>query len=485
MKKQFKNPIFKSVLLLLSVVLLIASTVIVVVANTATFSTTHTLTINFDEYVKSCTVTYEIDQAGNTRTDDNVVNGQQFTIFDGAYVSISFDVKNGKWPNFAYEDMSNRASQEGTLIEWDSFVADNVVTVSCTNRVYTIHALRSDGTDKNVTGQPMDYFAADGSVYTVEELTSGSVKYQMGSGNVVELPRVTKTNYIYKGWYIVDDSTSGGIFLEPVVLNPETGELGPCYMPETFEMNDYMHAQNGVIKVYPLLVPESYDIYREDWIYKESGDHRQNQLFAYQMQNIPVASWYSALQENYWQDDIDAGGYKSYAGYRLMTDCGCVGECDGYCIYAAQKVYNTDSDWDRNTVYRYYTPILYTLNFDLNGNPDESIVFNNSTNQYLYGNRAEIAIPERVGYTFIGWNVEIYKNGQWVSAPALLASTEGDDAGKYVLGTKYAKYEYVEGEYGKASGKWNDFNAIYASEASETGDYEIRFYVEDTAEQIV
>ena len=94
MKKQFNNTIFKTVLLLLSVVLLIASTVIVVVANAVVYSTTQTLTINFDEYIKSCIVTYEIDQAGNTK-EKEVVNGETITFFDGAYVSISFDVKNG------------------------------------------------------------------------------------------------------------------------------------------------------------------------------------------------------------------------------------------------------------------------------------------------------------------------------------------------------------------------------------------------------
>ena len=464
MKKQFKTSIFKSVLLLLSVALLLVSTVVVAVANVVATSTTHTLTVSFDAYVTKCTVTYEIDQAGNTKTQD-IASGDTLTFFDGAYVSIKFEVKDGMWPTITYADTDNRASQAGTLIEWSSFVADNTVTVSCDDLVYTIHALNSNGDNKLVTGLPYDYLEVTGSQNTVDDLTSSQVKYQINTDDLVELPRVKKTNWIFKGWYIVTnatDATQGsGYFIEPV------SEDGPCYMPKTLTMTDYMHAQNGVIYVYPYFVPECYDVYREDWIYKEAGDHRQTQLFSYKQQSVPVTSWYSALQQSYWGDDIEVGGYKSYAGYLLMTDCICVGACDENCIYAAKKVYNTESDATRNTVYRYYTPILYTLNFDLNGNDGETITFNNATTQYLYGNRAEIAVPSRTGYTFSGWKVQIYKNGQWIDALDLLAAQDGEDAGKYLLGTKYAKYE-------EATGKWNDLNAIYASEKNENGDYEIR-----------
>lgn len=475
MKKQVKNQIFKSVLLLLSVVLLVASTVIVAVANAISLSTMHTLIINFDEYVSKCTVTYEIDQSGNTKTKD-VTSGETLSFFDGAHVSVEFEVKDGKRTTFSYADIENRASESRNIIEWHSFVANNTVDVTCTDITYTIHALNSNGVS---TGSTYDYLEVTGSQNTVDDLTSGKVLYQINSDEVVELPRVKKTNWIFKGWYIVTNATdaaqNGGIFIEPV------SEDGPCYMPKTLPMTDYMHAQNDVIYVYPYFVPEYYDIYREDWIYKESGNHLQTQLFSYKMENVAVGDWYSALGNELgdawkgWQDDLDAGGYKSYAGYLLMTDCICVGECDENCIYAAKKVYNTDSDPTRNTVYRYYTPIWYSLIFDLNGDDGESITFNNTTTQYLYGNRAEIAIPERVGYVFSGWKVKIYRDGQWTSenVPHLLAAEEGEDAGKYLLGTKYAKYE-------EATGKWNDLNAVYASEANENGDYEIKLIAQWT-----
>lgn len=475
MKKQFKNSIFKTVLLLLSVVLLVASTVIVAVANAISLSTMHTLIINFDEYVSKCTVTYEIDQSGNTKTKD-VTSGETLSFFDGAHVSVEFEVKDGKRTTFSYADIENRASESRNIIEWHSFVANNTVDVTCTDITYTIHALNSNGVS---TGSTYDYLEVTGSQNTVDDLTSGEVLYQINSDEVAELPRVKKTNWIFKGWYIVTNATdaaqNGGIFIEPV------SEDGPCYMPKTLPMTDYMHAQNDVIYVYPYFVPEYYDIYREDWIYKESGNHLQTQLFSYKMENVAVGDWYSALGDKWqggwqgWQDDLDAGGYKSYAGYLLMTDCICVGECDENCIYAAKKVYNTDSDPTRNTVYRYYTPIWYSLIFDLNGDDGESITFNNTTTQYLYGNRAEIAIPERVGYVFSGWKVKIYRDGQWTSenVPHLLAAEEGEDAGKYLLGTKYAKYE-------EATGKWNDLNAVYASEANENGDYEIKLIAQWT-----
>lgn len=468
MKKQFKNKIFKLVLLLLSVVLLIASEVVIAAAVGASGSHTRTLTLNFDTVtISSCEIEYT-DEQGTTHKETVTQSGQSFTFIEGAYVVVTATPREGLWPVFDCEGQTTTLVVAKCSAGWASFTQNSTLTVSSTNREYIIHALDSDGKkDIRDDGVLLYSYAKVGNEgLTIAQLTGGSLKYQNGSDTRIELPKVTMDYHTYDGWYMKTGTGEGDVY--HLGLNAE----GKCYMPESITIT----SPDGYVYIYPAMIPNSdYKVYRVDYVHDvNSPNHEGTKMFVSVKEGVAYNSKYSALKEEYWTDDPTTGGYKVYPGYQLMT--GCTSES---CLYKELLVKDTSEEAFRNTVKRYYTPILYTLSFNLNGNDGESIVFNNTTTEYLYGNRAEIAIPERIGYTFAGWKVEVYKDGQWTSenVPYLTAVKEGDDAGKYLLGTQYAKYE-------EATQKWTDHNADYASEAQEDGSYEIRLIAQWDAKDI-
>ena len=135
MKKQTKNQLFKSVLLLLSVVLLIASAVVVAVATTST-SLYHTLTINFEgDQVEKCVITYVKDNKGNTETKE-VTSGETFDILDGVMVSVVVTPKVGLWPEFEFDNPANAAGVSGRTIKWERTPFTRwILTVKPTSRI--------------------------------------------------------------------------------------------------------------------------------------------------------------------------------------------------------------------------------------------------------------------------------------------------------------------------------------------------------------
>ena len=450
MKKQTKNQLFKSVLLLLSVVLLIASAVVVAVATTSA-SLYHTLTINFEsDQVEKCVITYVKDNKGNTETKE-VTSGETFEILDGVMVSVVVTPKVGLWPDFAFDNPANAAGVSGRTIKWEEFIADNTVSIVCTDRTYTIHALDLDGKtdvkDKLPGGDDIVYKYTVTEGLTLEALTNGSVKYTSGSEDLIELPVVASGTQIFKGWYIKTSEDSA---------SPITPENGKYYMPKTLTMmTDYMHDQDGIIYVYPKFEPKSASVYREDWVHKETGDdHGKIQLFSSKREEF-VGSDISALTLNYWVDDpLDA--YKSYKGYLLHTTCD-HSKCDG----ASIRVYDSSKDEYRNTVYRYYSPISYTLTY--------SAVSGDyvSPETYSYSTPTTISNPTRLGYTFKGWKIEVYN-----------ATTETWDVYTWQIPENQPEKSFVFGAetsyFDDVAGTWNDPNAIYASDAQADGSYEIR-----------
>jgi len=454
MKKQVKNQIFKSVLLLLSVVLLVTSAVIIATAVDATGSDTRTLTLNFDTVtISSCTIEYT-DEQGIKHEEIVTQSGQTFTFIEGASVIVTVEPGADLWPVFVC--VGQPISTGGCSAGWASFTQNSELTVSCTNREYKIHALDYDG-KKDIRDEDVliyGYVKDGDDGFTIADLTSGNVKYQNGSATRIELPKVSANYHTYNGWYMITGTGEGDVF--HLMLDGE----GKCYMPESITIN----SPDGYVYVYPAMIPNSYHVYRVDYVHDAARPDHEGTMMFISNREADYNTYYSANKEKYWTDDPTDGGYKTYPGYQFMTSC-----ISDSCVYKELVVKDTSDTEFRNTVKRYYTPILYTLKFDLNGKDGESITFNNTTTEYLYGNRAEIAIPERVGYTFSGWEVKIYRDGQWTSegVPYLHAVEEGDDKDKYLLGTKYAKYD-------ESTGKWNDLNAVYASEANENGEYEIR-----------
>ena len=453
MKKQVKNQIFKSVLLLLSVVLLIASAIVVAVANTSATSMSKTLTIELDDTVKTCEIQYT-DPSGNP-VKKEVSNGDVIEILHGVKVTVEVTPHNGLWPSFVFENEEQAGSAVGNVVRWREFISDNTVSVTCENRVYTLHALnytREDGL--------YEYnLASVSGAWTITDLINGTATYQSGVDPTFMFPKASMGTWEFEGWYIVTSESEGGII--PMRFDEEKQMY---YIPKDMEMTTYMYEQDGVICVFPKFKAPIYEIYRQDHIYK--GDATPSiPMFSYMMQ-AEAGTQFSAIWSNFWGDDKAAGGYVSYKGYLLMTHM-CKTPCgqDVCSEYDVRDVLNNEGEGisSINTLVRYYTPITYNLTYAAVPTGYAG------PNKYVYGTATEspIANPTKAGYNFLGWLVELYdpNTDTWYNP-------HERDANKFVgpdfaLGDKNAYYDDKAGE-------WKDLNDIYAAKAKADGTGEIR-----------
>ena len=464
MKKQVKNQIFKSVLLLLSVVLLVASAVIIATAVDASYKNPRTLTLNFDpNQVSYCTISYDV---GGTMQELPPVteSGQTFTFEGGVTVIVTVTPKNGLWPEF---DIQGQAAEtEGCVALWSSFKEDSVLTVSCINREYIIHALDYDRRDINdvAPGElkiPYAYTVL-GNGWTKSDLTSGVIKYRVDS--VVELPTVEMEDYDFGGWYIITGSGTGEdnvLLIEETI--PEGETKAGYYIPKNLNMTVYMYGQHGYIEVYPKLTPKPYVIHRIDIVHDTGFPQHIKTPIHRETMDADAKSSYLANAEKFWLDDPTAGGFKEYTGYYFVSSCGEINSCN--LSQSGQVLDSTLNPDTTNVVYRFYKPIVYTLTYY---DDDETTLLNfGGPNEYTYSEKTEIGQPSRTGYNFAGWKVQVYKNGQWTDEYLSAVTEVGNDYGKYFLGNKYVNYD-------KDTNTFENNNAVYASEANESGDYEIR-----------
>lgn len=438
MKKQVKNQIFKPVLLLLSVVLLIAGAVVGVFANT---TLEKELTITFDADIEECLIYVKNSTESEWELYQKV--DQSGTVVSVPYnksVKLTAVPVIGKWPLILVEG-ETVSVQQGNSVSWTPFKEPASVSITCTDRTYVIHALDFDQTTD------LSYSPVSGSVYTNDELTNGSVTYQYGF--LTELPVVEKEDYDFYGWNIKMGEGPNDF------LTIKADENGKYYIPKDLTRTKYFDTSNGTIFVYPDMRPKEYPAYREDRIYDpDSSGNLGDKLFGAIEQNASVIEKISAIAENFWNDDIQLGGYKQYAGYLLM-------DATEYDYGDGWQIGEPPADNPHyNTVYRFYKPIQYELVYDLNNSGD--VIFD-KVDTYTYANPTAIANPSARGYTFLGWQVEVYNAAEdkWINplGAGVLAGTD------FVLGNGNATYD-KNGRY--------DPNAIYASDAQADGKYEIR-----------
>ena len=448
MKKQTQNQIFKSVLLLLSVILLIVGATVGVLAAVAE---TRALTLTFDENVEKCIVEIANSNTGEWELYETVTQSGTVSIPYDSKVKLTVVPVTGKWPELTLEGGSIAVATDNT-VQWSAYKADASVSVSCVERTYIIHAL-----NYNRKNETPDYKEIFNSTWTVSQLLNGSVTYQYGSDTLTELPIVQMEDYTFKGWNIKmgegqDDTT------------PITPVDGKYYIPKDLTRTKYFDNMGGVIYVYPEMEAVTYPVYREDVVFDTGvSENRGELLFGAIQQSAPVKFELSALDKEFWQDDYLLGDFKTYKGYELVTNS----------IYYPKNPHKVgeppENNSRYNTVYRFYAPIQYTLVYDLNDNGDATTVFNGPS-AYTYAKTTRIDNPSRTGYIFAGWSVEIYDatEGKWKSAPALA----GDE---YVLlGDKKATFDETT-RY--------DPNAVYASDAQADGSYEIRLSAQWTARE--
>lgn len=444
MKKQTKNPIFKSVLLLLSVVLLIAGATVGILAANAE---TRTLTLSFDENVESCTIRIQNGITGEWELYQNVTQSGTIEIPYNANVLLTVNPITGKWPVWSIE--SGAIYTEGdTTIQWIPYKADSSVTIACEERIYTLYPLEYDGTKSEYS-----YKEVEGSTWTVKQIKDGLVTYQYGAQPLTELPIVEKSDFIFKGWNIKMGEGQDGVFSIPQ-------KDGKYYIPDNLTITKYFDSEGGIIYVYPEMEPKKYPIYRQDIVFDSAvPGNRGELLFGLIKQEEKAETYIYAVNEekkDFWDDDRILGAFKSYKGYLLKTDYDYLK--DGHKVGEPPE-----NDQYYNTVYRYYTPIQYTLDYNLNDNGDPTTVFN-PVNQYTYAKTTKIPNPTRTGYTFKGWDVWVYDSvAQTWKLVSPLESKGNEDFTQ--LGDKKATYDTTER---------NDPNAEYASDALPDGTYVIR-----------
>lgn len=452
MKKQVKNHIFKSVLLLVSVVAVITSIAIFAFAVTAIEEPTSEIELIFEDNRFHCYIETRKNNSSPWEVYFETQVGGVFAVPYAEQVRLRAVANTGEWANFdvnsetVYNVIDNIV--DNTVV-WATYKYKATVTITCVNRTYKVLPLSHD-----LTGE-IGYATLEGHPWTIEDWKKGNVSITYQYGTETELPTVRLEDHTFKGWNIV---MGDGSFTPATKVNSEGGEQ--YFIPQDLSRTTYF--DEGIIYVYPDMQPFTYPAYRQDVVWdKDRPNNLGDYLFGIEStrQDVIVNKDIFANAENFWADEEN--GFKQYIGYLLMTEYNHSKQVkDSYSAGSGEE------DKTINTVYRYYAPIEYKLNYYLNADGDTSVQFAiDKPETYTYANTTYIGKPTRTGYTFLGWRVEVYtaKDG-WVTVEGGL-DLDPTNHDRYVLGDKKATYDATTR---------NDPNAKYASEAQEDGSYEIR-----------
>lgn len=458
MKKQLNQRLFKTVLLLcacgLMVALLCVSLLLTVYGDE---KEKKTLTLEWSggtssvwEHIESITVKYILDNGsdGETqtfkRTDVTESSQVSMEIPVGSEVTVKIVPEPGyslfdlTWEQGNIDDVWTYSTQ---TLHWSKFNRDNKITLKdCKKRKYKIKVV-----DYNALAEDRFSYGYVGSIaFDWQALKNGELTYVYDE-DTLALPEVTMTGYTFLGWRV---RTGGGTDFTD---NDETSKPVTSNTINALIVGNNTYAQdNGILYIYPRMEPTPQTFYRYDYVYSASAS--QNNYRGAQLSDRiqGTALMNSNITGLVWMDDDDEanGVYKTYAGYVVHV---CNDSCSAATAHYPNVIVN-DSDEVENVVVRLYEAIVYRLTF-LNAGD----AYTPSSGSYTYGNLTAIKDPTRFGYTFTGWTVEAYKNGEWkqvdVTAPG------------FSLGDKNATIG-------------NDPNALYASEKNENAvegyEYEIR-----------
>ena len=441
--KQMHRNLFKAMLLPAIVLLLALWLSAGVVAGSN--DTVYTLTLEFSDKITSYTVEAVHPSTGEKAVADvKDADGDGRETVDIVYdstVTLTVNPATGYWPESATcTGGENPRELQGNVMKWSNYDASYTVAVVCADREYKVIAENLDGSPA-----PLDY-VIDDSDWTLglSALSDGTLKYKKGSGVVVELPKVSLANHTFEGWNIIVGATT-----VPVPVSN-----GKYYIPNDLTIASAFDEAGGEIRVRPILNPVTYEVWREDYVYDSSVSGNRGELLL----QPPVSTTLTAgtlisaikLEKETWYEWADdVNGYRQYPGYVLLEDL---------TQYEPHRVSEpTENNKKYNTVIRFYVPISYALTYlDDDG---KSLTAFGAASEYVYGNATSIVAPTRAGYTFAGWTVQVYKNGEWQVA------TQQTGVDFSFGGEKEVTYD---------GGVRNDPNAIYASDKQEDGTYEIR-----------
>ncbi len=453
MKKQLHKTLFRAVLLLLSLMCLA-----LLVSSVAIAATSPTLKLNFIAAdVQYCEVTVDGELFKTLTPDDNPT----LSIPLNAEVAVTIVAQTGKQVDSLDVTTGTAVTlQNNKTISWKNFKGDYAATINCVARKYPIKLLNYD------RGEILQYEAVPADRALFDALVeNGGLIYQAGGTENIYLPDVEMSGYTFKGWRIITGPEADNFDL---AKSTTEGGATVWYLDTALSHNYF--DQEGAIYIYPVMTPIGAITYREDRIYDTTSTEYKLLASPADYEYREIDSSYSAIMQ--WGEEVNTG-YKSYPGYEIVLNeeyRKIFGEA-----YPSAIVKPTDVQENFNTVVRYYKPIEYTLVYL---NDDGSPLRENGT--YLYGGgnsgiATNVAQPTRKGYTFVGWTVEIWRNGAWVKVmhaddQNTCVNADGDllypnvSRPDLTLGNKHVSYE---------NGR-TDENAIYASEKNKEGKYEIR-----------
>ena len=355
-------------------------------------ASTDVYVVTIDYKTSECTVTVTVD--GKVLSANDGTAGEYHIPKNHATVSIQIIPKIGYEVSALTDRETNKALVSSNT---DGDTYEPILTKDMSYYV--------TGTAKNYT---IKEIAAAGMTHTE---VFGTMEYQYDSEETVSLPIPTLEGYNFTGWKIYDNADvsfqlstiTGNAVIFPTSSYPTVGDV-------LFAEPMWVGTPQPVTRLdleYGSTIPVNYGnngvVYTTTW------------------QEPNGTTGITGLDGNDTDADLnkagtvkatfDEEGYKIYVGY------------EPFAKYASNSEYYSQlakvkTDADANKIYRYYTPITYTLTYEGIGDTSaypKTHVYNTETS-------FEKLQPEKVGYIFAGWKVYIVKNDERVDVTSQINS---------------------------------------------------------------
>lgn len=287
-----------------------------------------------------------------------------------------------------------RDTEKGDYYYWDFFgqdAGDTALSPVLEAAKYDIVFLDMDRVGErsyaDMVEQPFDYSL------------SAPVQYTYGEGST-RLPALTDKNgkNFQDQWNVIAADNDSAA----VIYRVTAGEDGKFYLPTEIR-NETVH-KNKRLYVYPVILGLDQPVRREDHVMVDGVKLDREPLGSNDTAWMLPA--YSEFVTGLYKDPGEAtNGYKQYPGFRLLEDA------EAYKLYAKRIAEATAEN--PNVVLRFYEPLTYNLTYE----NVESAYLALAVKKYRYSMEATIPDPERTGYVFLGWEVDVTLGGKTVTYP--------------------------------------------------------------------
>ena len=212
--------------------------------------------------------------------------------------------------------------------------------------------------------------------------------YYMQPDNPTVLPVVVRDGYEFKYWQVIK---SDGSQVHTITSKTESGQF---YIPYDL-INDDM-VQKGVIYLHAEFGPITQEVIRHDKVF-DVNESTTGKLLGTYKDRMPMDAYIDALERMGDDGEVSTDpanpylNYKSYVGYKLFVDYD----------YPKKNITIPTATSNPNTFERLYLPIVYTLEYRLDG----GTLPTGAPTTYTYDKFLTIDAPTRRGYTFKGWRI--------------------------------------------------------------------------------